>query len=68
MKKVAFRGRHRNHFLRSGPQLDLSAWRATPPRNDNRAASLIARRFGLSSDHAVTIVRLAGIGGSNNEK
>jgi hypothetical protein len=40
---------------------------ATPPRNDNRAAVLIAKRFGLSVDHAATIARLAGIGGSHHE-
>jgi hypothetical protein len=66
MKKVAFRARHRNHFLRRGPQLDLIAWRAPPPRNNHRAFSL-ARRFGLSPDHAATIARLAGVGGSNHE-
>jgi hypothetical protein len=67
MKKVAIQARHRNHFLRRGPQFDSIAWRSTPPRNDNRAASLIARRFGLSPDHAATVAHLAGIGGSNHE-
>jgi hypothetical protein len=67
MKKVAIQARHRNHYLRRGLQLDLFAWRSTPPRNDNRAASIIARRFGLSPDHAATIARLAGIGGFHHE-
>jgi hypothetical protein len=67
MKKVAIQARHRNHYLRCGLQLDLFAWRPTPPRNDNRAASLIARRFGLSPDHASTVARLAGIGGFHHE-
>jgi hypothetical protein len=67
MKKVAIQARHRNHYLRRGLQLDLFTWRPTPPRNDNRAASLIARRFGLSPDHAATIAHLAGIGGSRHE-
>ncbi len=67
MKKIAIQARHRNHFLCRGLQLDLFAWRPTPPRNDNRFASIIARRFGLSPDHAATIARLAGIGGSRHE-
>jgi hypothetical protein len=67
MNKVAIQVRHRNHYLRRQLQLDLFAWRPTPPWNDNRAASLIARRFGLSVDHASTIARLAGIGGSHHE-
>jgi hypothetical protein len=67
MKKVAIQARHRNHYLIHRLQLELFAWRPTPPRNDNRAASLIARRFGLSPDHAATIARLAGIGGSHHE-
>jgi hypothetical protein len=67
MKKIAIQARHRNHYLRRGLQLDLFAWRPTPRRNDNRAASLIERRFGLSPDHAATIARLAGIGGSHYE-
>jgi hypothetical protein len=63
MKTVAIQARHRNHNLgRGGLQLDLFAWRPTPPRNDNRAATIIARRFGLSPDHAATIARLAGVG------
>jgi hypothetical protein len=65
MKNVAIHARHRNHYLRHRLQLDLFAWRPTPPRNDNRAALLIAKRFGLSVDHAGTIARLAGIGGSH---
>ena len=67
MKKIAIHARHRNHYCCCGLQLDLFAWRPTPPRNDNRAAVLIARRFGLSPDHAATIARLAGIGGSHHE-
>ena len=67
MKKVAIQARHRNHYLSHQLQLDLFAWRPTPSKNDNRAASIIARRFGLSSDHADTIARLAGIGGSHHE-
>jgi hypothetical protein len=67
MKKIAIHLRHRNHYLSSQLQLDLLAWRPTPPWSDNRAASLIAKRFGLSLDHAGTIARLAGIGGSHHE-
>jgi len=67
MKKIAIQARHRNHYLRRQLQLDLFSSRPTPPWNDNRAASLIARRFGLSVDHASTIARLAGIGGSHHE-
>jgi hypothetical protein len=67
MKKIAIHARHRNQYLRRGLQLDLFAWRPTPPRNDNRAAVLIAKRFGLSPDHASTVARLAGIGGSHHE-
>jgi hypothetical protein len=67
MKKVAIQARHRNHYLRRGLQLDLLAWTPTPPWNDDRAASIIARSFGLSPDHAATIARLAGIGGSHHE-
>ena len=67
MKKISIHARHRNHYLRLGLQLDLFAWRPTPPRNDNRAASIIAKRFGLPVDHASTIARLAGIGGSHHE-
>jgi hypothetical protein len=67
MNKVAIQARHRNHYLCRGLQLDLFAWRPTPPRNDNRAASLIAKRFGLSVEHATTVARLAGIGGSHHE-
>jgi hypothetical protein len=68
MKKIAIEARYRNHYLRRrGCQLDLFAWRPTPPRSDNRATLLIAKRFGLSPDHASTIARLAGIGGSHHE-
>ena len=67
MKKLAIHARHRNHYLRRHLQLDLFAWRPAPPRNDNRAALIIARRFGLSPDHAATIAYLAGIGGSHHE-
>jgi hypothetical protein len=67
MKKVAIQERHRNHYLRRQFQLDLFAWRPTPPWHDNRAVVLIAKRFGLSVDHASTIARLNGIGGSRYE-
>jgi hypothetical protein len=67
MKSVSIRTRHRNHCLRRELQLDLFAWRPTPPRHDDRAALRIAKRFGLSVDHASTIARLAGIGGSHHE-
>jgi hypothetical protein len=67
MKKVAIQARHRNHYLCRQFQLDLFAWRPTPPWHDNRAALLIAKRFGLSADHASTIARLAGIGGTHDE-
>lgn len=67
MKKVAIQARHRNHYLRRGLQLDLFTWRPTPRRNDNRAASIIAKRFSLSIEHAATVARLAGIGGDHHE-
>jgi hypothetical protein len=67
MKKVTIQARHRNHYLHRGLQLDLFAWRPTPPRNPNRAAALIAKRFGLSVDHASTVARLAGFGGYHDE-
>ena len=67
MKKIAIHGRYRNHYLRRQFQLDLFAWRPAPPPNDSRAAVLIAKRFGLSVDHASTVARLAGIGGSRHE-
>jgi hypothetical protein len=67
MKKIAIHAVHRNHYLRRQLQLDLFAWRSTPPWNDNRAATLIAKRFGLSVEHASTIARLAGVGGSHHE-
>ena len=67
MKKIAVHAVHRNHYLRRQPLLDLFAWRQTPPWNDNRAAALIAKHFGLSVEHASTIARLAGIGGSHHE-
>jgi hypothetical protein len=62
-KKITFRSRTRNRFN----QPDFFSWRPTPPRNDNRAALQIARRFGLSVAHADTIVRLAGIEGAHHE-
>lgn len=67
MKNVAIQTRHRNRYLGPGLQLDLFAWRPAPPWGESRAASIIARRFGLSPDHAATIARLAGIGGSRHE-
>jgi hypothetical protein len=67
MKKIAIHLRNRNHYLRRQLQLDLFAWRPIPPWTDNRAALLIAKRFGLSVDHAATIARLAGIGGTHHE-
>ena len=67
MKKIAIQARHRNHYLDRGLQLDLFAWKPTPPWNDNRAASLIAKRYGLSVEHASTIAHLAGIGGFHHE-
>jgi hypothetical protein len=67
MKKITICARHRNHYLHRQLQLDLFAWRPTPPWSDNRAASLIAKRFGLSVAHASTIARMAGIGGPHHE-
>jgi hypothetical protein len=67
MKQIAIHACHRNHYLCRQLQLDLFAWNPTPPRNDNRAASIIAKRFGLSVEHATTIARLAGVGGSRHE-
>jgi hypothetical protein len=67
MKKVAIQARHRNQYLRHGLQLDLFWWKPTPPRHDNRAATIIAKRFGLSVEHAATVAQLAGFGGSHYE-
>lgn len=67
MKKIAVHARHRNQYLRRQLQLDLFAWEPAPPPNVNRAALIIAKRFGLSVDHAGTVTRLAGIRGSHNE-
>jgi hypothetical protein len=64
-KKVPTCGEHRNASTHR--QLDLFWWKSTPPRNDNRAASIIAKRFGLSVEHAITVARLAGIGGDQHE-
>ena len=54
---------HRNSSI----EPDLFARGQTPPRGGNRAVILIARRFGLSFDHAGTIARLAGIGGFHHD-
>jgi hypothetical protein len=67
MKKITNHARHRKHYLRRQLQLDLFAWQPTPAWNHNRAALLIAKRFGLSDDHASTVARLAGFGGSHHE-
>jgi hypothetical protein len=67
MKKIAIQARHRNHYLSHRLQLDLFEWEPTPPWSDNRAASIIAKRFGLSVEHATTVARLAGVGGSRHE-
>jgi hypothetical protein len=66
MRKIAIYAQHRNHYLHRQLQLDLFAWRPTPPWNDNRACSLVAKRLGLSVDHGSTIARLAGIGGPHH--
>jgi hypothetical protein len=62
MKKITIHVRNRNHNFRCQLQLDLFACRPTPRWTDNRAALLIAKRFGLSVGHAATVARLAGIG------
>ncbi len=67
MKEITNQARHRNHYFRRQFQLDSFACRPTTPCNDDRAALLIAKRFGLSVDHASTVARLAGIGGSHHE-
>jgi hypothetical protein len=64
-KNVPIRGQHRNASLH--PQLELFSWRRTPPYNASRAALQLAKRFGLSVDHASTVARLAGIGGTRHE-
>jgi len=64
-KKIPFSCLCRNHSIKH--QLDLFSWRLTITWNDDRATSLIAKRFGLSPDHASTVARLAGIGGSRHE-
>jgi hypothetical protein len=56
MKTIAIQSRDRNRSL----EPDLFSWRQTPPRNASRVAVHIARRFGLSLDHASTIAQLAG--------
>jgi hypothetical protein len=63
MKKVAILSRDRNRSI----ERDLLPWRQSPPRNASRATLQIAKRFGLSLDHAGTIARLAGIGGLHHE-
>jgi hypothetical protein len=64
MKKIAaVRVVHHNRPL----QLDLLTWRPTPSGDASRISLRIAKRFGLSTDHAGTIARLAGIGGSRHE-
>jgi hypothetical protein len=64
-KKIPIRYRHRNHSLHL--QFDLFSWSQTPPCNASRASLRLARRFGLSVEHASTVARLAGIGGSHHE-
>jgi hypothetical protein len=58
MTKIAVHSRDRNR----AQQLDLFSWRETPPRNSSRVALHIAKRFGLSLDHASTVAQLAGFG------
>jgi hypothetical protein len=58
MKTIAIHTRDRN----SSTQLDLFSWREAPPRNASRVALHIAKRFGISLDHAGTVAQLAGFG------
>jgi hypothetical protein len=58
MKTIAIHSRDRNRSL----EPDLFSWRQTPPRNASRVAVHIAKRFGLSLDHASTVAQLAGFG------
>ena len=58
MNKISINVQGRNRAL----QLDLFSWRETPPRNSSRVALHIAKRFGLSLDHASTVAELAGFG------
>jgi hypothetical protein len=67
MKKISIHAHHRNHKMRHQLQLELFAWNPTPAFNHDRATSIIAKRFGLSIEHASTIARLAGIGGFHHE-
>jgi hypothetical protein len=55
MNKIAIHAQGRNRAL----QL---SWRETPPRNSSRVALHIAKRFGISLDHASTVAQLAGFG------
>jgi len=64
-KKVPIRGQYRD--ASSHNQLDLFAWRQAPPCNTSRAAAQLARRFGLSVDHASTVAHLAGFEGFRHE-
>jgi hypothetical protein len=64
MKKIAIHARNRNHYLHRQLQLDLFAWRPTPPWNDNRAAQYVMRRYHVAPHTAVVIAALAGFGGS----
>jgi hypothetical protein len=57
MIKIANQARDRKR----SSEPDLS-WRQTPPPNASRMALNIAKRFGLSLDHASTIAELAGFG------
>jgi hypothetical protein len=63
MNTIAIRARDRNR----SEQLELFSWRETSPSNASRVTLNIAKRFGISLDHASTIARLAGIGGSHHE-
>jgi hypothetical protein len=58
MNKIAIHERDRNRAL----QLDLFSWRETTQRNSSRVALHIAKRFGLSLDHANTVAQLANFG------
>ena len=58
MTKIAILAQDRNRST----ELDLFSWREAPPRNASLVALHIAKRFGISLDHASTVAQLAGFG------
>lgn len=56
---------HRAKDRKDGAQPDLGSWSAPPStfvRTTDRVAVRIAKRYGLSLKHAITVAHLAGFG------